>query len=306
MTAKSIVHRAATVSGLGRLAQFVFRRRPLVLCYHGVCQASPDVPDLERLQVPRRLFEDQMHFLLRHYRPVTLQQVRRHLEGNCMLPARAVLVTFDDGYRNVIENALPILKALGIPCALFLVAGLVGTGRSIWTAELEWWHRDDPDLSAKKHRLKALGQRERAQALRSLLPAGAPLPQCDVSLARWEDLRPWVGADVAVGSHGLSHESLSSCGDTALAQELFDSRTQIEACLGVSVEALAYPNGDYSSKVIAEAKHKGYSLAFTTTPRHLVRGEDTFTVPRILVGARDHSPVLESRLSGWLEWVRRF
>jgi peptidoglycan/xylan/chitin deacetylase (PgdA/CDA1 family) len=114
----------------------------------------------------------------------------------------------------------------------------------------------------------------------------------------------WAGPDVAVGSHGMTHEPLTTCDDASLNHELRHSRETIQERLGVRVEALAYPNGDFSQKVIDEAMRCGYSLAFTTSPRHMRVGEAPYSVPRVLVGREDQLPVFASRLSGWIEWVR--
>ena len=305
MRVRESVHRTAYATGIGRLARRVFRKRPLVLCYHATCEGStPDVPDPEGMQVPARLFEEQMQFVLRHYTPVTLQQVGEHFAGRGALPSRALLVTFDDGYRNVVRNALPILKRLGIPCAMFLVTDLVGTERSIWTAELEWWRGTDRHLRELKRRLKAMSQVDRAEALRSLVPSDARLPECDTSLCTWEEMRSWIGPDVSVGSHGLTHEPLTTCDDASLERELEQSRGTIQKQLGVPIEALAYPNGDHTPEVIEVAARCGYSLAFSTAPRHVRAGEGPLSVPRILVGREDQISVFASRLSGWIEWIR--
>lgn len=304
MKLRPLVHGSMSEVGLCRLARHAFRNRPLVLCYHGVCKESPDGPDPEGMQVPDRLFEEQMRFLLRHYRPVTLDMVARYLAGEESLPPRAVLLTFDDGYRNVVRNAFPILRKLGIPCAMFLVAGLVGTERFIWTAELELLRGNDRVRRDLKQRLKGMSQRSRAEALRTLLPSVAQLPGCDSSLCGWDEMRSWIGPNLAIGSHGMTHEPLTTCDDASLEWELTESRNTIEENLGIRVEALAYPKGDHAPRVIDEVVRCGYSLAFTTAPRHLRSDEGRFTIPRVLVGGEDKIPVFESRLSGWIEWMR--
>jgi peptidoglycan/xylan/chitin deacetylase (PgdA/CDA1 family) len=298
------MHGAATAAGVSRLARRSFTHRPLVLCYHAVCSSTPDVPDPEGLQVPKALFAEQMRFLLQRYEPIALERLRCHLAGEDELPAGAVLVTFDDGYRNVVENALPVLRGLGVPWVMFLVPALVGTQRSIWTAELEWWCREDPGLPQLKRRLKRMSQASRAEALRGLLPADARLPACDSSLCSWDEMRRWLGPGVAVGSHGLRHESLSTCDDATLERELESSRRAIEDETGSPVAALAYPNGDYSPRVIDAARRCGYEIAFTTVPRHVGRHDSPLGIPRILVGREDTIPVFESRLSGWTDWLR--
>src|SRR4030095_1778892 len=112
---RSLAYLAAARSGLNRLSRRALRRRPLVLCFHGVCAERPDVPDHAELHVPRALFRRQMEALLQHYTPISLAELRDSRSDGRALPAYPMLVTFDDGYRNVARNAVPVLRELGVP-----------------------------------------------------------------------------------------------------------------------------------------------------------------------------------------------
>lgn len=303
---RSVLYRAVGLSGLNRLARTAFQRHPLVLCYHGVCGPSPDVPDLAGLHVPAPLFEAQMRWLLRSYEPVSLTQWRAHfLEGAPLSPA-AVLVTFDDGYRNVARHALPLLRKWGIPCVLFVVPALVDADAWLWTSELEWRRAGDPALPELKRRLKSLPAPERRRCLKAELDRGAPRPECDYSLLNWDELAAEVDAGgVEIGSHGLHHEPLTTCSAAELQTELVESKRRIREQLLRDPETIAYPNGSCSPAVVTVARESGYRLGFTTVPRHSHGGDDPLVLPRIQVGRCDTPPVLAARLAGWQEWLRR-
>jgi peptidoglycan/xylan/chitin deacetylase (PgdA/CDA1 family) len=304
---RALIYRIAGLVGLNALARSMFAHRLLVLSYHGVCGGDgPDVPDPDGLHVPALLFEAQMSWLKRHYQPVSLDAVRTHFATGTHLPHGAVLLTFDDGYRNVARHALPILRRLDIPCVLFPVAGLVEEGAWLWTSEVEWAWGGDPDFPSLRRRLKGLPADERRAWLDEELPAERSYPPCEHSLMDWEELRqairePWV----EIGSHGLNHDPFTSCDAWQLREELEYSRELLRERTGIEAEALAYPNGDYSAPIVEAAERAGYRLGFTTVARHVRESDDPLALPRILVGRSDTPPVLAARLAGWQEWLRR-
>ena len=85
---------------------------------------------------PRR-FRAQMTYLARSMRPVSMEDVVAAADGRKGLPDRAVLVTFDDGHRSVLERGLPVLTELGIPGVAFVIAGLLDTDEPFWWSEVD-------------------------------------------------------------------------------------------------------------------------------------------------------------------------
>lgn len=296
--------RAEGLLGLNCAARVAMRRRLLALCYHGVCGEAADVPDMDGLQVPARLFEAQIELLLRYYQPVSLTQVRAHYLEEAPLPPAPLLLTFDDGYRNVARHALPLLRRRGVPCALFVVAGAVGGDTWLWTAELEWQRAGTPGLAELKRWLKSLPVADRRRWLRDEMGSVDARPECDYSLLDWRELAAEVhGGGLEIGSHGLTHEPLTTCDPAEVTAELVESRRLIQERLQVKVETLAYPNGNCSPAVATAARECGYCLGFTTLPQHARHSDDPLRLPRILVGARDIPSILAGRLAGWQEWL---
>lgn len=302
---RSLAYRASAFLGLDRLARACLARRLLVLCYHGVCGEAPDVRDPDGLHVPVSLFRQQLEFLVRHYRPVSLEQVRAAYLGGAELPPTALLLTFDDGYRNVLRHALPVLRSMDVPSVVFPVAGAVAAATWLWTSDLEWQRAGAPGFGELRRFVKRLPAKQRRLWLAAELVDERPRPACDYSLAGWDELTEAAGAGlVAIGSHGLHHEPLTTCDEEDLREELERSRLMLCERLNVDVDAVAYPNGDCSPSVAAAARQAGYKLGFTTVARHARRDDDPLQLPRILVGRSDQPSVLGSRLSGWQEWLR--
>jgi peptidoglycan/xylan/chitin deacetylase (PgdA/CDA1 family) len=302
---RELIYRIAGMTGLNLLARAVFSDRLLILAYHGVCGEEPDIADPDGLHVPGRLFERQMRFLKSRYRPVSLKQVRESFLQRAGLPRAAALVTFDDGYRNVARHAAPILRELKIPCVIFPVAGLVESGKWLWTSELEWRRGGDPDFARLRSWLKGLTADERRDWLEREFNDSLAYPECEHTLMSWLEIGE-AGRDslIEIGSHGLNHDPLTGCADDRLDNELSGSRQLLRLRASIDADAVAYPNGDYSDTVIEAADKAGYRLGFTTEARHARRGDKPLALPRILVGRRDTPPVLAARLSGWQEWLR--
>ncbi|MCU1282699.1 MAG: polysaccharide deacetylase [bacterium] len=303
---RRLAYRVAHASGLNRAARAAMRRRPLVLCYHGVCGGDrADVPDPAGMHVPARRFAEQIELLLRLYRPISLAELTAHVVDGAPLPPSSLLITFDDGYANLAEHAFPLLRRRGVPSALFVVTGTTTRRQWLWTSEADWRLSGNPRAAEVKRELKRLDVAARAERLRTLESKGAPHFACDYSLLDWEQLRAAArSGSVAVGSHGVEHQPLVTCDDAGVREELVASRRALESELGLAATAVAYPNGDVSAPIAAQARAAGYRIGFSTADRHCRADDDALVLPRILIGASDDAATLAGRLAGWREWLR--
>ncbi len=99
-----------------------------VLMYHRIGRL-PDAPTptSTKLTVQPRVFAAQMEWLARHgFHAITVAQLYAALERRAPLPSHPVLITFDDGYRDILFNAAPVLHRLGMPAAAFIITDRVG------------------------------------------------------------------------------------------------------------------------------------------------------------------------------------
>jgi peptidoglycan/xylan/chitin deacetylase (PgdA/CDA1 family) len=198
-----------------------------VLMYHKVNDLTPNPTT-----VPTEVFAEQMS-LLRDlgYTPVSLDAVRDHYLAGEPLPDGAVLITFDDGYRDNLENALPVLRAHGYPAVLFVPIGYLGDGRPLPHEEL----------------LVTLGVRN--------------------STLDWDELGELEAGGVRVESHGIGHWPLSALDPAEATREIALSKLRLEERLGREIEAFAYVKGsqaDYRPEHASLVQQAGYKLAFTS------------------------------------------
>jgi poly-beta-1,6-N-acetyl-D-glucosamine N-deacetylase len=219
------------------LRQLAQRRCVSILCYH-----DPSVETLERhLQVLTRL-----------YNVIPLQ---RYLEWRrrpeTALPPKALIITFDDGHRN--NYALrDVLQRYGVMPTVFLCSGIVGTNRRYW------WSIVTPEEGGA---LKQIPDNERQAALRNKGYADTHeyAQRQGLSKQEIEELRPVMDFQ----SHTRFHPILPQCDERRARDEIFGSKTDLEQRFGLTINAFAYPNGDYSARDAELARQAGYACALT-------------------------------------------
>ncbi len=214
-----------------------------VLLYHQVTGDLKDTP-LPKLKVSPQAFARQLDLLQRRgYRTVTLSQA---LGPHC--PKDAVVLTFDDGYRDFLTNAWPLLQERGMTATVFLVTGQIG-GYNAWDE------------------YKGLPREE------LLGPA---------------DVRELAAQGVEFGGHGHSHCELSGLDDAELAAELHTCFEELSTLLDRPPRVLAYPFGSYDARVQEAARKAGFSAACATGPGMLQPGCDPLALDRIMIKRRDN------------------
>lgn len=327
---KSALYTATRRSGVHRLLRRRQRRSLLILAYHSVISdaAFHAGDDAFRNAMSERAFADQLRMACRRYRPVHPDDVATWLAGGPDLPPRAMLVTFDDGMRNNVAYAAPILERLGVPAAFFLATGYVGSDRLLWTDELTWrlerWRRHAvplPDGGRAPAPVSLAGRRAFARDLRARCKG---LDACDLAtyLERlradepdaelpqafevfrfmdWDDARSLARRGFTIGSHSHSHWILSQLSTEALDRELTQSRSLIEAEIGAPCHWIAYPNGraeDVGEEVRASAARAGYRIGLTTRSGFASRADGAFDLPRITVPANANSTLFDAVTCG--------
>jgi peptidoglycan/xylan/chitin deacetylase (PgdA/CDA1 family) len=260
-------------------AQLAFRwrsaRRLAVLAYHGIDD-------------PQR-FAEHLDLVRRDARAVTIEEAVDGFEGRRPLPERAVLITFDDGHRNVLEDGLPMLRERGLPAVVYVIADLVDSDRPFWWTEVLGLLqrggvvRSMPSGSPEQvlNVLKRLPNDRRRDATEELRrSASGPAPSMPQLTS--EDLRTLESGGVAVGSHTCSHPFLSKCSDEDVRVEIEDAHRALTRSLGHEPTSFAYPYGDHDARAQAHLRDRGYRSAFLFDHR--------------MSDPRPHDPLRVSRL----------
>jgi peptidoglycan/xylan/chitin deacetylase (PgdA/CDA1 family) len=193
------------------------RRLPQILMYHSISHPEFEYDPL--CTTPER-FEAQMLYLKRrNLRGVSVREL--YLAMNEGDTRGLVGLTFDDGYEDFLNAAMPTLERLGFSATVFLVAGMLGK-------ENAWEHH---------------GRR----AHRKLLQASG--------------VREVSDRGMEVGSHTMTHPRLSGLKSEALAREVGDSRQSLSEIVDPPVEGFCYPYGDLDAAAIQAVRGSGYAYA---------------------------------------------
>jgi peptidoglycan/xylan/chitin deacetylase (PgdA/CDA1 family) len=258
-----------------------------ILSYHRVNdEGDPFFPSLST-----EIFERQMAFVAHAYVVLTVEELAERMRRHA-LPRNALAITFDDGYRDNLTSAAPILARLGLPATVFLVTGAVASGEPLWfdclaaafkhARTAAWsapWGETIP-LETPAQRLAALEQtlsrfkrlvnevrRRSVEEVVLTLGTGDERPLKSLMLS-WDDVQALVGLGFTIGAHTVSHPILSQLGPEEAHAEVFESRRMIEAACGRAPRAFAYPNGrpdDYSPAILALVREAGFTCAVTTS-----------------------------------------
>jgi peptidoglycan/xylan/chitin deacetylase (PgdA/CDA1 family) len=272
-----------------------------VLTYHRVNDdADPFFPSLSV-----DVFEQQIAFVARYYQVLPVEDlVDRMARGT--VPPNALAVTFDDGYRDTLTHAAPILARHGVPATVFVTTGFVAGTCQPWYDRVAAVFRSTPGMTldlpwgttarlgstadrlaalegALEH-LKRCPDRVRRDTVDRLV-AGARMTDADrlkISMLTWDDVIALKGLGFSIGSHTVTHPILSRLPLAEVAGEIARSCRMIAEACGEPPRGFAYPNGkpeDYSPAVSALVRDAGFTCAVTTrfgvnvptTPRYELR-----------------------------------
>lgn len=262
------------------LRELVQRRCVSILCYHD--------PDPEH-------FRAHLQILTRLYHVVSLRQyLAWRADPKQRLPRKALVITFDDGHRNNYQLR-DLLQQLSVPSTIFLCSQIVGTWR-------HYWWKAAP--ASEREQLKDLSDADRRWQLANFGFAETReyAERQALSVREIEALRPFVDFQ----SHTRFHPILPRCTDAHAAEEIRQSKSELERRFGLSIYALAYPNGDYTVRDAKLARESGYECALTIDGGYNTRRTDRYRLRRIRLAddAGAHELIVKaSGLWGIWEWL---
>ena len=278
------------------------RARLSILIYHRVLPAADN---FNTWDVTASEFGLQMRALSEHFSPLPLSEAIERLAAKS-LPARAVCVTFDDGYADNAEVALPILLKHRVPATFFIATGYLDGGR-MWNDTVAEAIRT---LAAPKLDLTSWGLgtfaldtvEARRAAITAILPAlkYLPGPEREARAAhlgemagiakqsnlmmREEQVRELHTAGMGIGAHTVTHPILLNATHEAASHEIVESGRRLAEIVRQPIRLFAYPNGkpgqDYGPDHVRMVRDAGYSAAVATEWGVATAQSDSFQLPR--------------------------
>jgi peptidoglycan/xylan/chitin deacetylase (PgdA/CDA1 family) len=273
-----------------------------ILIFHRVLsRADPLFPDLPSAAE----FEARMRWVASWCNVLPLQQaVERLFDGS--IPARALAITFDDGYADNEQVAAPILRKLGL-CATFFISTGFLDGGCMWNDRVieavRSCRQDRLDLSqvglgvyaldsvaARRRciddilkRIKHLEQGRRDATAQSIVSAAGGDAAPGLMMTR-QQVRSLRGMGMEIGAHTVTHPILARLDPDAALAEIRDGKTVLEQIVGEPVDLFAYPNGvpdrDYSAAHARMVRECGFKVAVSTAVGAASVRSDRYQLPR--------------------------
>ncbi len=325
-----LARRLRDLGALGLIERLSRRPGLSVLCYHRVGDPASDPFYGPIVSATPENFRAQVQHVRDHFRVVTLEALQERIDddGRLRISEPTALITFDDGYRDNVDQALPILRELGVPAGFFLTTGFVDQSRLPWWDHVAWVVKGSPRSGLTLERPEPLdvpwAGPDRAGAIARVIAAflRADRPDdpellahlearaevaVDVAetaralLMTWDDARRLVEAGMSIGSHTVTHPKLSGLTRAEQSSELVESKRRIERELGLEVSTVAYPYGvadAFDDATLWQTREAGYRLAFTLLPG-IQRPDrtDPLQIHRFGVGPADTPVLLRARLA---------
>lgn len=264
MRASERASRILDATGLAVLAARVPRGSVLVLDYHRIGTPPGDGAD-ESWSATAEDLHAQLEFLTRHFEVIAPSEIPAALDGRC---GRFAAVTFDDGYRDSHDVALPILSELGIPAAFFVCTGFLDRGGTAWWDEIATLMSSDPGAAAAAiEHYKSLPADQAERFLRRLRARanGHDRPASPRWLT-WPQVRRLHAAGMEIGGHTVTHPILSRLSAGEQRHQIAECARRLEEMLGEPMRLFAYPVGrpeSFDATTQALLRQEGVELAFS-------------------------------------------
>jgi peptidoglycan/xylan/chitin deacetylase (PgdA/CDA1 family) len=285
--------------------------RAAVLMYHRVLPAADAARHAVEpgMYVTPKTFARHLAWLETYFRVLPLHEILARLAEQGPLPPGACAITFDDGWRDNHDFALPELERTGLPATVFVVTDRVGTQGVFWPDEVcqrmaalsgvekralvRRFGASSPGApeDALLAELKRLSEAARAEILERLRAETPDPPSAGRELLDWSELARLARAGVEIESHGATHAILTALPEDEAERELRSARDCLRDHGHGRRGFLAYPSGANDEVVRRLARGVGYAAAFTTEPRLVHAATDPMALPRLGV----HDDVSRSR-----------
>jgi len=307
---KRIIKGTLLKSGALNLAARVAPLSAVILMYHSIVEDPEVTRHSIGISQSRASFEAHMQILTRQFNPVTIEQIAQFAREGRPLPARSVAVTFDDGFADNYEVALPILSRYGVPAVVYIMVNAVATGTLPWycrlrfaletTRKTEWRHPEEGGI----YKIATTGERQAVLnmvwemcARRTGAAQDELVRQVETSLEveplnarsglmlNWDKVRALRKAGHVIGGHTLSHPNLAHVSAEEARAEIAGCKKELEEHIGESVDHFSYPhpalNPQWNSGTLEVTREAGFQSAVLTSCGPVRAGDDPLLLKRI-------------------------
>lgn len=297
--------------------------------YHGVVDDNDDIECWWLMKQTK--FENQIKYIKNYFNIISIDEAYDYISTNKDFPKNACVLTFDDGYKNYMTKALPILKAEQVPSTVYITAGISASQTMIWADKLFY--------TLHKTKLKSLdltdiklgiwpmyNKHDKIKSIHEIVDCLKEFPPkrkneliekickyLEVSheensyangnnpfaLLSIEDIQK-LSLDplVTIGSHSVNHEILTVLPIKKAEEEIILSKHMLELWINKPINHFSYPDGKYNAPIKEIAKKAGYKTA-TRIRLGLFKSNRVYEIDRLAVGAWDDCYTFKAMLSGF-------
>lgn len=221
------------------MAQLMNNLKIPILMYHSI-EKMPKSTVMRSLHVPPKRFYFQILLLkLLGYQGLSIRKLQPYLSGN--KKGKVVGLTFDDGYKNNLINAGPILKKFNFSATCYIVSKKTGKSN-------EW------DLDAEVTQSKLMNN---------------------------EEIQQWLDLGMDIGAHTQNHVNLNEVSLEVAKEEVYRSKSDLEALFKINVVDFCYPFGQFNENIIELVKNAGFASATTMNRGKASEESNMLKLPRI-------------------------
>ncbi len=281
-----------------------------ILMYHSVMNdPNAQADSLGGIIHSVSAFRAQMELLARDYHPINLDEVTNSIRSGRPLPRHSVVVTFDDGYTDNYEIAMPILDQYGIPATFYVTVACVEERKLPWPSCLrfsfrrtkltKWtdsngkvWQLSDPDnrenafLSACDDCCKLIGEAQEKFIIgvEQSLQCAAPKTLSSLMMT-YDQVRELARHGHIIGSHTMTHPNMAYVKEQEAHHELSESKQRLESQLGTPIRHFSYPcpalSPHWSERTVEQSRTLGYESGVTTNSGVTRHKDDLLKLKRL-------------------------
>jgi len=288
--------RCGIVNVYSALRRWLTKSQIAILMYHRVCRS---VSDFFLQSLTPEDFEKQISYISKNFRALSLSDLVKSLCSLAPPPRKAIVITFDDGYKDNYTYAYPILSKYCVPATIFLTTGYIGTGKLFWWDIIGYVAQH---TSAKQFTLDGIGkcsfkteseradtrfriteklrvspEHEKSVAIQKLLDVA----EIDISpdlgkdlILSWSEIKEMEEGGITFGAHTVNHPVLTGIPLEIAREEIIQSKVDIERNLHKEVTSFSYPNGLFNEEIVDIVRNAGFTCATAVSPCRLVSSKD--------------------------------
>ncbi len=313
---KEILRRLIVKSGTPKLFRKILNgHKVAILRYHAVVDPIEVDYAVPSICIKPSDFEKQIKYLSKRYNVISLDTLYNCLNEKKRFPDNAVIITFDDGYRDNFL-AYKILKSYGIKGTFFICTDPITTGQPLWLMEVVFRLKKTKQQSLelqignKKVLLLLFSLKDRMNSIRELVhyikthskpvremlmnelrSATTDVSDCDTMLRNmmlsWDHVREMAEAGMEIGGHTTTHLNLPHADPEDANFEIVECKSTIESIIGSKVHHFSYPNGGgysyFNDSIVNMVQRAGYKTACTSSNGVVKRGSNPFILKRVRV-----------------------